>query len=86
MIFFTWLLTILSLVGVVLNIRRRRECFFVWAGTNASWAVVDYNAGLYAQAALFAVYFTTALWGIWEWRHDKNDSRLTDHESRGGNA
>lgn len=65
----TWLLTILSLVGVVLNIKHRRECFFVWAGTNAAWTIVDYNAGLYAQAALFGIYFCLALWGIWEWRH-----------------
>ncbi len=64
----TWLLTLLSILGVILNIRKSRACFYIWAGTNASWAVVDYQAGLHAQAALFAVYFSLAVWGIWAWR------------------
>jgi len=64
----TWLLTILSLVGVVLNIKKARACFYIWAFTNAAWAVIDYRAGLLAQSALFAVYFALALWGIASWR------------------
>ncbi len=63
-----WILTGLSLYGVVLNIRRNRACFFVWAVTNSSWAAVDFQAGLYAQAALFTVYFAMACWGIVAWK------------------
>lgn len=63
----TWALTALSLLGVVLNIEKRKVCFAIWAFTNAAWAVVDYQAGLYSQAALFAVYFVLAVWGLWEW-------------------
>jgi hypothetical protein len=63
-----WLLTVLSLIGVVLNIKKKRSCFVIWAFTNASWAVIDYQAGLHAQAALFAVYFCLAIWGLVEWR------------------
>lgn len=69
MAYLMWFLTALSLYGVVLNIRKRRECFYVWGVTNASWAVVDFHAGLFAQAALFGVYFALAIWGVWEWRH-----------------
>lgn len=64
----TWLITVLSIVGVVLNIKKRRSSFGVWAVTNAAWCVVDYWHGLYAQAALFAVYFGLALYGLREWR------------------
>ena len=64
----TWICAALSIVGVILNIKKRRECFFVWAVTNATWVVVDLHAKIYAQAALFFVYFLLALWGIWEWR------------------
>ncbi len=73
MMLFTWALTGLSLIGVVMNIRKMRACFAIWAVTNASWAVVDYNAGLYAQSTLFGVYFALSLWGIWEWRHKKDN-------------
>lgn len=64
----TWLLTALSLVGVVLNIKKRKACFMVWAITNAAWAVIDFQAGLPAQSALFVVYFLLCLWGIVAWR------------------
>lgn len=47
----TWGLTVLSLVGVVLNIYKKQVCFYIWAGTNATWAIVDYHAGLFSQAA-----------------------------------
>ena len=51
-----WSLAALSIVGVVLNIRRRRECFVVWCATNAAWTVVDVIHGVWAQAALQFVY------------------------------
>lgn len=66
-----WILTALSLIGVVLNIKKQKSCFIIWAGTNASWAAIDFNAGLNAQAALFAIYFCLAIWGLIEWRIEK---------------
>lgn len=63
-----WMLTAASLAGVVLNIKKNKACFAIWAVTNAAWAVIDYMAGLTAQAALFAVYFCLAVWGLVEWR------------------
>jgi nicotinamide riboside transporter PnuC len=65
---FKWSLAIASLCGVVLNIRKRRECFYVWAGTNAAWTIVDAVHQIWSQAALQAVYFCLALWGAWSWR------------------
>ncbi|MGE4268216.1 MAG: nicotinamide mononucleotide transporter [Deferribacterales bacterium] len=63
-----WALTILSVVGVVLNIHKSQWCFAVWCGTNAGWAIIDYRAGLYQQAALFVLYFALSLWGLIKWR------------------
>jgi nicotinamide riboside transporter PnuC len=64
----TWALTILSLIGVVLNIHKRKECFYIWAVTNFGWAVYDFAIGAMAQGALFAVYFCLAIWGIVKWK------------------
>ena len=61
---FQWATTAASLAGVVLNIRRMRACFYVWAGTNAAWAAVDAWYGIWPQAFLQAAYFCLALWGI----------------------
>lgn len=67
----TWLLTLLSLIGVILNIRKSHTCFYIWAFTNAMWAVVDFQKGVPAQGVLFTIYFGLAIWGIWEWRFKK---------------
>jgi nicotinamide riboside transporter PnuC len=67
----TWIVTVLSIAGVILNIRKNRFCFWIWAITNGAWCVVDFYHGLYSQAFLFLVYFGLALYGIWEWRKKK---------------
>lgn len=47
-----WALTALSLLGVVLNIKKKRSCFVLWIITNGLWAAVDFYSGLQAQAIL----------------------------------
>lgn len=65
---FTWIITALSIVGVVLNIKHRRECFYVWAFTNAAWTAVDLYYQIWAQATQQFVYFALAIWGLYEWK------------------
>ena len=62
-----WILAAISLIGVVLNIRKDRRGFICWIFSNGAWSAVDYYHGLYAQSALFAVYFLLAVWGLIEW-------------------
>ncbi|MBI4584567.1 MAG: nicotinamide mononucleotide transporter [Planctomycetes bacterium] len=66
-----WVTATAALIGVWLNIHRHLACFFIWAGTNAVWAAVDYRHGIYGQAGLQAVYFLLSLYGIWKWRRRK---------------
>ena len=68
---FTWCLTAAAIIGVVLNIKKKRICFFIWAVTNASWAFIDFWEGISAQGFLFTVYFGLAIWGIVEWKTKK---------------
>jgi nicotinamide riboside transporter PnuC len=68
-----WVLTIMSLVGVVMNIKKMRACFYLWSVTNLCWSVYDFSIGAYAQSALFAVYFLLAVWGIFEWKKEKDN-------------
>jgi len=63
-----WLLTILSLIGVVLNIYKKKACFIVWAFTNFAWMIIDFAKGLPEQGTLFAVYFVLAIWGCIKWK------------------
>jgi hypothetical protein len=68
MIYLTWCLTFLSIIGVILNIYKIKWCFYIWSFTNFAWMIIDYQKDIKAQAALFLVYFLLALWGIFKWR------------------
>ncbi len=63
-----WLLAFLSVVGVVLNVRKDRRGFIFWMVSNAGWIVIDWMHGIYAQSVLFMIYFFLALWGWFRWK------------------
>lgn len=71
---FMWFVTAVSIVGVILNIYGRRACFWIWIVTNAVWFAYDLWLGAYPQAALFAVYFALAVWGLCVWKVNSNVS------------
>ena len=64
---FSWVLTAVSLVAVVLNIRKRAICFVLWTFTNGAWAWIDLRKDLIAQAVLQGVYLGLSLYGWWTW-------------------
>ena len=68
MTWWMWILAGISLIGVWLNIKKKKVCFLIWMFTNATWAIIDYQAGLIAQGALFTIYTGLAIWGFVEWR------------------
>ena len=64
----TWVLAVLSLVGIILNIHKKRICFIIWMITNFAWMLVDIKKNIPAQAFLFFVYFLLAIWGWVKWK------------------
>ena len=68
-----WITSVLALLGVWLNIRRHVGCFYIWSVTNAVWVWADLEHGLHAQAALMAIYFALAIYGIWKWSARKGN-------------
>jgi len=64
---FTGLLTILAITGVVLNIYKKKSCFYIWTLTNASWAVIDFYKGIPMQGLLFTIYTGLAIYGVIKW-------------------
>ncbi len=56
-----WRVTILSLIGTVLNVKKIHHCFYIWAFTNVIWIIHDYGVKELQQALLFFIYFTLAL-------------------------
>lgn len=70
-----WIITILSIIGVILNIYKNKYCFIIWAITNFSWFVVDLYYGIYSQAVLFLVYFFLAIFGLIKWAKESKSKK-----------
>lgn len=62
-----WVLTGLSIVGVILNLKRKRAGFLFWIGTNGVWAAFNFYKNIPEQGVLFTVYLMLAVWGYIEW-------------------
>lgn len=69
---FTWCVTAICLLGTVLNVKKRRECFYLWILGNIAWLGFDLWSGIFSRAALDIVQLAFAVWGAWEWRSGKN--------------
>jgi hypothetical protein len=63
----SWIIVGISIMGVLLNIKKNKWGFVCWIISNAAWVVIDYRAGLHSQAFLFFIYFLLAIWGILAW-------------------
>jgi len=70
----TILVTVLSIIGTVANVYKKRWCFVIWLFTNGFWCVYDIMIGAYSQAILFAIYFVLAVHGLIKWRKDIKDA------------
>ena len=63
-----WTVTIVALVGVILNIEHDLRCFYIWRFTNAAFAIRTFFLGAFEMTVLFVIYFILALVGIYRWK------------------
>jgi hypothetical protein len=65
---FTWVITVISLTGTILNVKKNALCFWLWAFGNIAWLSYDLSLELYSRAVLDVVQLVFAIWGINEWK------------------
>jgi nicotinamide riboside transporter PnuC len=70
----TWILTVVSLIGTILNVKKIKYCFYIWTVSNTLWLCYDIYTGLYSRAALDLVHLLLAVWGIFAW-HKKGSKK-----------
>lgn len=66
-----WIITALSITGVILNTLKNKWCFAIWLVTNFAWMMINFYHKMYAQSFLFFVYFILAIWGLYNWSRKK---------------
>jgi len=79
-----WFVTIVALVGVILNIEHDLRCFYIWSFTNAAFAIRTFFLGAYEMTALFIIYFVLAIVGIYRWKikpHQEEQSLLKENRN-----
>lgn len=69
-----WAVTLLALVGVIINIKHDPRCFIIWAVTNAAFAVRTFTLGAYEMTFLFSIYWVLAIIGLYAWRKNPHQS------------
>lgn len=69
----SWLTTAICLIGTILNVKKINLCFYLWLIGNILWLCIDVYNGLWSRALLDIVQGILAVWGIIEWRTQKND-------------
>jgi len=60
--------TALAVTGVVLNNRKRRECFMLWLVSNSLSLAIHLAAGIWSLALRDAIFLALAVEGLWLWR------------------
>ncbi len=65
---YSWILTVISLYGAYLNVKKHWMGFFLWAIVDVLWALYDFWIGEYAQSFLFMCFFGLATWGALKWK------------------
>jgi len=70
-----WVATTFSLVGCLLNARKKISCWIVWSTGNLIWMWLAFHRKQDAQLVLWFVYSLFNLYGYQQWKsqsHPKN--------------
>lgn len=63
---YSWIATIICLIGNIINIYRINFCFYLWILGDVMWVCFDIYQDLYSRAILDFVGLCLAIWGVYE--------------------
>lgn len=66
--------TVLAVLGVVLNNRRRRECFIVWIFSNLLTLGVHVAVGVWSMVTRDVIFLALAVEGMILWKRNRYDA------------
>ena len=68
---FTWIVTLICVIGVIINAQKKIQGFYWWMVGNACWIIINLYNGVWAAAALFTFYFCMCFYGLYMWKKDE---------------
>jgi len=63
----TWVLTLMSILGAYLNVKKKRISFLLYTIANIGWIFTNLYFEIYSQAMLFLVFTVLSAYGWIEW-------------------
>jgi len=60
--------TVIAVAGVILNNRKCRWCFVLWAASNTISGLIHYHAGLESLVVRDLIFLVLAVEGFHRWR------------------
>ena len=64
---FSYVLAAVSITGTILNVKKIKYCFYIWAFTNTAWIVYDVYMHTWGRVPVDVINLIIAVWGIFSW-------------------
>ena len=64
----TWILAILSIVGNVLNAKKKIVCWQLWMVVDTVWVGIFLYRHEYAEATMFIAFIISCFYGLRQWK------------------
>ena len=62
-----WVLSGLTILGAILNIRKNKWGFIAWIVSNVGWVYLNLTIGLYEQIPVWVVLTVLSIIGFTQW-------------------
>jgi nicotinamide riboside transporter PnuC len=74
LLIYGWIVTIICLVGTILNVKKIQFCFILWTIGNLLWLILDMYNKVYSRSLLDIIQLILAVWGYIAWKKESNKS------------
>ena len=74
LLIYGWIVTLICLVGTILNVKKIQFCFILWTIGNLLWLILDMYNRVYSRSLLDIIQLILAVWGYIAWKKESNKS------------
>lgn len=73
----SWIISVIGIIGAILNIQKKKICFVVWSIGNIFWMLLSIVVPEYrGQMPLWITFTILNIYGWYAWRKDELKKKL----------